>query len=572
MFTINKVKSDMKKNSQLITLLVFALTFLVTLAFAIYTNHAWEDWYITYRASKNLAIGNGLVYTVGQKVHTFTSPLGTLIPAVLNFITGNLSDDLVLWLFRLFNCALRGIVAVMILKIAQKLQLGAWAILVLLGMFILDAKLIDFSINGMETGLMVLFLSLLLYSLVMPLKMQGLMIGLAWSGLMWTRPDSFIYIIGLSLGFLIFNQSFSTQQSRLQIIRHYCIAAIVTTVLYTPWLVWAWSYYGSFIPHTVVAKGLSDHPLQNFLPRLLAFPLEALVTSLRSFHNAFLPAYVGFGGWPVFFRIAGTVLAWVCSFAWMLSFLRPVTRALSLAVLVGHLYLNFGTTYPFPWYITNVSFLSILVFALLIDQAVNVSRLSSLKATHTQTNRNKINFNLLSRSLAVAVLLMVFSLTLGNAYQLRLQQTIVEEGNRTKIGLWLNEHASSPSDQVFLECLGYIGFYSNLKMYDFPGLSSPEVVAARKKLQSDHYADLIDYLKPKWLVLRPNEVETVRQKNSILLSQVYSLVETFDVSKQISSYDFLPGREYLEHDQTFVVFQRQDIPQVSSIDISSKTD
>ena len=61
--------------------LIFAGVFVLALAFAAFTQHAWEDYYITYRVSKNLATGHGLVYTVGERVHAFTSPLNVLLPA-----------------------------------------------------------------------------------------------------------------------------------------------------------------------------------------------------------------------------------------------------------------------------------------------------------------------------------------------------------------------------------------------------------------------------------------------------------------------------------------------------------
>jgi len=65
------------------------VVFTLALLFAAYTRHAWEDYYITYRCSKNLATGHGLVYTVGERVHAFTSPLNVLIPAALSVMTGN---------------------------------------------------------------------------------------------------------------------------------------------------------------------------------------------------------------------------------------------------------------------------------------------------------------------------------------------------------------------------------------------------------------------------------------------------------------------------------------------------
>lgn len=40
--------------------------------YAIYTDHAWEDFFITFRFSRNLVEGKGLVYQPGERVHGFT--------------------------------------------------------------------------------------------------------------------------------------------------------------------------------------------------------------------------------------------------------------------------------------------------------------------------------------------------------------------------------------------------------------------------------------------------------------------------------------------------------------------
>src|SRR6266566_3956578 len=88
------------------TLIAFLVPFLCALAFSVAADHAWEDWYITYRSSKNLATGFGLVYDVGERVHSFTSPLGTLIPALIRLVSIGASDGVVLWLFRVIQCLL----------------------------------------------------------------------------------------------------------------------------------------------------------------------------------------------------------------------------------------------------------------------------------------------------------------------------------------------------------------------------------------------------------------------------------------------------------------------------------
>jgi hypothetical protein len=160
------------------------------------------------------------------------------------------------------------------------------------------------------------------------------------------------------------------------------------------------------------------------------------------------------------------------------------------------------------------------------------------------------------RVFAEVIFVMNLLLTLGAAYQLHIQQRIIEEDHRKKVGLWLREHAASSNDTVFLEPLGYIGYFSQLRMYDFPGLASPEMVAARKKLGTEDWAQLIPELQPDWLVLRPGEANSIHEKNQRLLTQTYSLVKTFDVSEQLDSYRWIPGRQYLLGDQTFMIFER----------------
>ena len=77
----------------------------IALGWAAFTQHVWEDYYITYRASKNLATGEGLTFTAGERVHSFTSPLGVLLPAVASLMTGNSSDTGTLWIFRVMAAA-----------------------------------------------------------------------------------------------------------------------------------------------------------------------------------------------------------------------------------------------------------------------------------------------------------------------------------------------------------------------------------------------------------------------------------------------------------------------------------
>jgi hypothetical protein len=546
--------------------LVFAGVFVAALIFAAYTKHAWEDYYITYRVSKNLATGHGLVYTIGERVHAFTSPLNVLIPAFFAVITGNASDELVLWLFRILSCGLLAGAAVILLEIARKESLGALATMLLLCMFGLDSKIIDFSINGQEVAFMMFFLALTLRALAVPSKQPTVMLGLALAGLMWTRPDGFIYFGALALGFLIFKAGRAVAESRLQLLRVFAGAGTLAIALYLPWLLWAWHYFGSPVPHTIIAKGaVFARPafagggvhLAVLAKRLLCFPYNMFVEHGGA-EALFMPPYALLGGWPIAEGLVSKVLAFLCAFYWCLPSGRPAGRAVSFALLIGLFYLSEVTPYVAPWYVPNCTVLAVFVLAQILQQVLE-------SAGGFGVGRY---LGVFSRAVAVGLVAGGCVTTLCVAYEMRVQQREIEEGTRTQIGLWLKENARSSRDSVFLESLGYIGYVSQLKMLDFPGLCAPEVVAAERKLQVDNEvsaASLIHELQPDWLVLRPNMIVMAEAVDPLLLSRHYEKVKRFDATDRVASYRWLPGRGYLQYDQVFIVYRRRS-PEPSTRD------
>jgi hypothetical protein len=116
---------------------------------------------------------------------------------------------------------------------------------------------------------------------------------------------------------------------------------------------------------------------------------------------------------------------------------------------------------------------------------------------------------------------------------LRFKQDVIEWNHRRLIGLWLKEHAA-PGESVYLEPLGYIGYFSGCKMLDWPGLVSPEVVAARRKLPAPSgyaWREVAELLKPSWIVARPGEARLPGQW--AFLSKNYELVKVFNVQDKI---------------------------------------
>src|SRR4051812_38495064 len=139
--------------------LIFSVAFALAMAWAVTTSHVWEDYFITFRSSKNFATGHGLVYNEGDRLHTFTSPLGVLLPAAGSLLTGNSSDIVALWIFRVWSAIAFAGAAVFMYVLTRRLRYGAWTSLAIVGLLVLDGKSLDFSTNGMETGFLLLFIA-----------------------------------------------------------------------------------------------------------------------------------------------------------------------------------------------------------------------------------------------------------------------------------------------------------------------------------------------------------------------------------------------------------------------------
>ena len=533
-----------------------AAVFFFGLAFAIYTQHAWEDYLITFTCSQNLATGHGLVYTPGERLHTFTSPLGVLLPAGFCWLTGNRSDELVLWLFRLTSLAALAAGMVLLFQTLRRLlqqRLAIWVTLALVG---LDAKLVDFSINGMETGLLFFFLALAIHGLVVPGPRQMLRTGIGWAGLMWTRPDSFVYIGALGFSALLFLSERTTGQSRRSLWKTFLLAGLVCTVLYLPWFVWAWHYYGSPVPHTIVAKAANRPPVSIAAQSVYLFLFPwTLLTDTTSAHWVFAPAEAFFGGWPALILIPDLVLALAAVFAWLFPGVRPHTRLFSLVFFLGNFYLTSVIASPhFAWYLPPVAVFGYLTLGLLFDQML------CLAARSPQPGEARRRLRLPAGAPGALACLLVTGqlfITLCVAREMRLQQQIIETGQRREIGLWLRAHARTPHDTVMLEPLGYIGYYSGLKMYDYPGLASKKMIEVRKQLGPYREDEAFLKLKPDWMVLRPNEIVFSNFVIRRPLDENYEQVQKFDVSQKIRDLRWVPGRPYLEFDQTFLIFHRK---------------
>lgn len=515
---------------------ILILALLIPLGFAWFTSHIWEDYFITLRSSRNLVEGHGLVFNPGERVHTFTSPLGVLVPALCTWIAGVNHEETAIWIFRLINAACLMAGAALVYRRFEEMKIAVAARLLFFGLLLFDGKLIDFSINGMETAMVVFFLLLLWSELETSAKPRAGILAVCFGGVMWARPDGFVLAGALLLPYLIFRQPPSGKPA---ISWKPLIGGLVLgALIYLPWFAWAWWYYGSPVPNTIVAKAAYTPPLQ--IRELLLMPWYTL-TGESQLKYLFLPSYWMFGSWPSGLIRFAQLLSIVATFAWLIPGLSASGRRAGLAIFLGMFYL---CSIPlFPWYVPPWSVLASLALCFVFNDGYTRLALA-----------NRIRWLQVMRmgcALVVGIQVATFAAV---AWQMRILQQAIENDGRRDIGLWLKQHAQA-GDTIFLEPLGYIGYYSGLKTYDFPGLSSPEVIAAYKSGITS-YAALIEKLQPTWVVLRPQEIGSPQFQTHPVLNH-YVLANKWDARPALDRVSFLPGRKWGEFDSGFLLYRKK---------------
>ena len=249
-------------------------------------------------------------------------------------------------------------------------------------------------------------------------------------------------------------------------------------------------------------------------------------------------------------------VCWVCwpLLAWLIPWLRPQTRLFSFAYFFGNYFLTAVLRFFSPWYLPAVAVLGYLSIGLIFDEALG------LAVRWAQLGWTPGWFGQLPKILRVSAIGLVAgqaAMMVCVARQLQVQQELIENGLRRPMGLWLRDHARTPQDTVMLESLGYIGFFSGLKMLDYPGLASKEMVETRKRLGPNQENRAYLDLRPDWLVLRPEERDNAAYIDWRGLRKYYELIQVFDASDKVSAIRWLPGRFYVQYDQTFFVYHRK---------------
>ena len=426
-------------------------------------SYTMDDAFITYRYARNIADGEGFVYNPGERVQGTSTPLFTLLLAGSAGIVG--SDHI--------PTASR-----IIAFIADVISLGIlWRLLsavsgparfVTCALFAMYPKIVLVSISGMETPLVVSLL-LLSYLLLFEQKRTGstfLVFGL----LLLCRIDGIIWVL------------VCLWRAGWERIKGSPWSALGGVSIPVAWLIFSQLYFGSWLPHSLVAKSVSyTHEFPWFDPvRVLVgyFPFEGLKGQSSVVQSIAVCMLLV----PVFIELIRSVR------------LQSTLAVFPMFFVAYNLVFSLGRTivvdwYYFPGYIAYfvcVGSMTGRIFA-------NVGQKSGMMRSGLATS---------------LVTLLAVLLGVGASRWSRSLTSLYVHQNAA-LGTWLKTHASR-SAQVLVEPIGYIGWISEAYIHDYIGLTSPSVISVRRKHPGSDawFLEYVQERRPDYIVLRNWEVPT----------------------------------------------------------------
>ena len=208
---------------------------------------AWvcDDAFISFRYAKHFIEGYGLVFNIGEKVEGYTNFLWTILVA----LGMKLSFDPVIFSLALGVICFVSTIALFI-YLGWKLQSASAESVLFFPMTALalsihhDANV--YATSGLETSLITLLVSATFAVLLLGRSYRSnLGAGVLLAFAMMTRPDAILFFIAAILYALL------VKQKRIAAVFALSLPVIV---LYLPYWIWRYNYYGFIFPNTYYAK------------------------------------------------------------------------------------------------------------------------------------------------------------------------------------------------------------------------------------------------------------------------------------------------------------------------------
>lgn len=469
--------------------------------FRVHTGIVLEDALITFRYARNLAEGRGLVFNEGERVLGTTTPLLTLVLGLLGAVFGAEWIPVIANVLMMPAAAGAGLFTFAALRALGRPPPLALAVM---AAFCFHGDTLWTACGGMETPLVLFFMSASLYALA---RKTHRLAAVAAALLILTRIDGVIWAIGVFLVIAI--------QERRSLLR----ALLTGSAVVAPWALFAMLYFGTIVPHSVVAKRVIGTSVgDEFWPRIARFARwssEYLASSSPAGGPVGL-AFFAVGAWMALRSPPRAPFALVLAFS----------LAFPLVLCLG------GSPLDFPWYLAPMGYTALILGCLGMWRLGQVAIAAGERSAAAGWAARG----------TLAALCLVYAWTLAERASAEAtfwrRQQINEDGTRRAAGAWLARN-TPPDALVAMEAVGYQAYYSERKVIDLAGLVSPAVVALRREsgTNAETFFRVLRDLKPDYLLLRTFEVSTNRH---------YHGGKLFDSAEQMAYFT----RHYVEA-QTF---------------------
>jgi len=415
-----------------------------------------DDAVTSMQYAKNLALGNGLVFNLGERVDGYTNFLWVIVMTPLyacSRLLGVPFVPVVVHVGILLAVTCVGLTYV----IARTLWGRHPAVAVALVACVADRAFTTWAVLGLEVHLVAAFMLLALVIARSELPRRGLYLGLALLGAHLTRPDAALFgacLVGSELvAALLDGKRGDTVRCRSGL-RSLAIAVVAWLVPYAAYFAWHYAYYGAPFPNTYYAKlgGSVDAWARGLIYLREFFDRRAWVPAFG------LVAFIGVGD-----RTVRTLVAYV-------------TLHLVYVAYVGGDFMG-GHRFLVP----EVPMMALLV-------AAAVARLWEL-SNHAATTRLLRELSLSRDHVAgFGVALVVGGLLL--LYARGRERYALD----TDADSWRNDHSRQqrlltwlrdvkPANATFATGLiGHTGFYGEVRVIDTFGIIDP--VVARRELKT----------------------------------------------------------------------------------------
>ena len=420
-----KASRALLKDSRILSVGVWlGLGVLAGIFFAVYSNFAQDDAYITYRYARNLVSGLGFVYNRGEHVLGTTTPLYTLILAAAAYVT-KLG---VAKISTVFCFAGLWFSAGMLFEIGKS-QNKLFALSIAL-VFVSNPFLRHFV--GMESLFLIALLMLTVWAYGRGKRMPSAIL----SGLLVTTRYEMVFLMCL-----VYLGDFLTT-------RRLSLRYLAGGIPVAAWLVFAYLTFGSPIPLSVSAKlaaprvsflvGAAIHWYQfsreiALVNVVLVFLFAGVFVSLakRGTHREYALILI----WSIVYIVVAAI--WAGSFPW---YYAPLIPGFAILTTVGMDYL---TTFP-----------------------AILQRLE-----HNPSRSRRLARILLSCGVTLVVCLQ-FAFWIRDYAIYRGQVFDHRYVPYREVSKWLRTHATKDQTIVTYE-IGYIGYFTDMHIVDLAGLVTP---------------------------------------------------------------------------------------------------